>query len=999
MRYPQTFIDDLRRQADIVRVVGDYVTLKKKGTNWMACCPFHQEKTPSFSVNPSKNIFYCFGCLEESELIWTAGGLKPIGETRTGDRVLDRYGRWAEVLHVIHKSADALLGFTTAAFRHDPLWLTPDHTCIFARQKDVVASVPYIFRTVDRGVKFAASKKQTRRIGKYRDALKLTEGRADSLRVGDYFVFPVIPDGERSATALSAPEVINPRENRVNGVRVGSLPVNERTARLYGLWLAEGSVGRGFVRWTFHADSLGTLAAEVVATLKDEFDLPATIYQYPQKPNVCEVNCSETDLALQLEHWFGRGAANKRLPAELLYWPANLQKAFLSGYRDGDGDARGLSTSVSQQLSYGVFALAIQARENIALYWQSAHTDKTGLSHKECWHHYPRQREGCNGFYETVEGVTYYFSPILTVHESDEPKRVVDITVSETSSFTTKLGTVHNCGKGGSVFNFVMELEGLSFPESIRVVAEKAGVPLPELVDDKRFEAKRKESDEVIQLNGWALEFWERHLAEEAAESRAAREYVEGRGISDETRRTFRLGYAPNSWDALGAYLKTKGATIGQIERSGLVVKKEQGGYYDRFRGRLIFPVMDAQGRPVAFGARAMRAGEEPKYLNSPETAAYTKGRHLFGLSVTRDEIRRKKFAILVEGYLDLIVPFQHGVRNVVASLGTALTAEQAKLLNRFARKVVVNYDGDRAGINAAKRAIEVLLPEDFEVKVLVLPDGADPDEFVRARGVDEYNQRRGQAVAHMQFVLDEATRERSLRIPAQKAEAVEEVLPFVRSVRNPIQRREYFDMMMDVLRVEEKGLRQELWKAVSARDPKATETGDIRNKLVRASVGTPTVAEKRLLELLLHDAELRAAVLPQVVASDFDALATAAIFDSLRRADQEGAVVSFDTLDALIGDDPAKAFLPELWMYEPERAEGEATDAFLAEAERCLLTLRLMSYDRRIKELVFEKAEAERAGDDARRDQLIMEDLELKRRRSALLPNSGSVSPAPSSS
>src|SRR6201990_1063230 len=311
------------------------------------------------------------------------------------------------------------------------------------------------------------------------------------------------------------------------------------------------------------------------------------------------------------------------------------------------------------------------------------------------------------------------------------------------------------CGKGGSVFNFVMELEGFAFPAAIRVVAEKAGVPLPELVDDKRFETKRKEADEVVQLNAWALEFWERQLAEENAEARAAREYVEGRGLTQDTLKTFRLGYAPNSWDALGIHLKSKGATIGQIERSGLVVRKEQGGYYDRFRGRLIFPVMDAQGRPVAFGARAIAKGDEPKYLNSQETAAYTKGRHLFGLSATRDEIRRKKFAILVEGYLDLIIPFQDGIRNVVASLGTALTAEQARLLRRFARKVVVNYDGDRAGINAAKRAIEVVLPEDFEVKVLVLPDGSDPDEFVRAHGVEEYNKRRGAAVPHIQFVLE----------------------------------------------------------------------------------------------------------------------------------------------------------------------------------------------------------------------------------------------------
>jgi DNA primase len=549
------------------------------------------------------------------------------------------------------------------------------------------------------------------------------------------------------------------------------------------------------------------------------------------------------------------------------------------------------------------------------------------------------------------------------------------------------------CGKGGSVFNFVMELEGLSFPESVRVVAEKAGVPLPELVDDKRFESKRKEADEVIELNAWALEFWERQLAEDNAEAQAARLYVAGRGITDETRKVFRLGYAPNSWDALGLYLKSKGAGIGQIERSGLVVKKEQGGYYDRFRGRLIFPVLDAQGRPVAFGARAMREGDEPKYLNSPETAAYTKGRHLFGLNVSRNEIRKKKFVILVEGYLDLIVPFQHGVRNVVASLGTALTGEQAKLLVRFARKVVVNYDGDRAGVSAAKRAIEVLLPEDFEVKVLVLPNGADPDEFVRAHGVEEYNERRGRAVPHIQFVLEQALSERNLRNPAQKAEAVEEVLPFVRAVRRPVERREYFDMMMDALRVEEPGLRHELWKTVSARQSNAAAPGDVKKRVIRAEMIAPTVAEQRLLELLVHDRELRRLVLPQVEESDYADLPTGSVFRALKELDARGEAVDFSTLGRLTEDDPAAAdIVPLVLMHEPERAEGEATDTFLVEAESCLMTLRLMSYDRRLKELAAEITAADRAGQEARRDQLIMEDLELKRRRTTLLPRTGGV-------
>ena len=278
-----------------------------------------------------------------------------------------------------------------------------------------------------------------------------------------------------------------------------------------------------------------------------------------------------------------------------------------------------------------------------------------------------------------------------------------------------------------------MEMERVAFPDAIKIVAEKSGVPLPKLVDDSRFETRRQESDDVIELNKWALEWWEQQL-EQSPEARIARDYLLQRQITDETQKTFRIGYAPDSWDALSSQLKRKGATQLQIERSGLVVRKDEGGSYDRFRGRLILPVIDIQGRPIAFGGRTLK-DEDAKYINSPETAAYIKGRNLFGLNLTRDEIRRQGYVILVEGFLDLIVPYQFGVRNIVASLGTALTPEQVKLLGRFARKVVVNYDGDRAGVQAAKRAIETLLAEDLEVKVLVLPDNADPDEFIREQG------------------------------------------------------------------------------------------------------------------------------------------------------------------------------------------------------------------------------------------------------------------------
>jgi DNA primase len=537
------------------------------------------------------------------------------------------------------------------------------------------------------------------------------------------------------------------------------------------------------------------------------------------------------------------------------------------------------------------------------------------------------------------------------------------------------------CHKGGNVFTFVMEMERVSFPEAIKLVAEKSGVPLPVMVDDSRFQARRLESEEVIELNKWALEWWEQQL-ESSAEGRIARDYLQAREITEETRKTFRLGYAPDSWDALSSYLRQKGAGQDQIDRSGLVAKKDEGRSYDRFRGRLIVPVMDIQGKPIAFGGRTLK-NEDAKYINSPETAAYVKGRNLFGLHLTRDEIRRAGFVILVEGFLDLIVPYQFGIRNVAASLGTALTPDQVKLLGRFARKVVVNYDGDQAGVQAAKKAIEILLAEDLEVKILVLPDGADPDEFLRKSGATEYHRRRGEAQPHIQFVIDQAVRDRKLSNPADKEAAIDEVLPYIRAVRSRLQKREYFDIAMDSLRISDVTVKRELWHSIrmgSNERPRAVEqTQRVQIK--------PTVAEQKLLELLLSDDELRHTVLPKLEPGDYDDLPTALIFRALVDGEREGAAIDFDFLSRKTEGDPSSELLPGLLMSETEVPESEHSEARHLAAQRCIDALRLMKVDRRIGDLRSEIAVAERNGETERRDRLSIEQLDLTRRRDALLP------------
>jgi len=556
-------------------------------------------------------------------------------------------------------------------------------------------------------------------------------------------------------------------------------------------------------------------------------------------------------------------------------------------------------------------------------------------------------------------------------------------TPSFSVSPTKEIFYCFGCHKGGTVFNFVMEIERVSFPEAIRIVADKIGMPLPKMVDDSRFEARRQESDDVIQLNSWAMDWWQQQL-ESGNEARIARDYLVKREITEETQKAFRLGYAPDSWDSLSLYLRQKGATQEQIERSGLVVKKEEGrtGSYDRFRGRLIFPVLDVQGRPIAFGGRALKSDETAKYINSPETPAYVKGRNLFGLNLTRDEIRRQGFVILVEGFLDLIVPFQFGVRNVVASLGTALTTEQAKLLSRFARKVVVNYDGDRAGVQAAKKAIEILLAEDLDVKVLVLPDNADPDEFIRNFGVTEYQRRRAQAQPHIQFVIENALRDRNLHRPAEKAEAVEEVLPYIKAVNSRIQKREYFDMAMDSLGIDRENVntsawRRELWQAVRDNRPIRSSATHVVAKQAKV-----TAAEQRLLGLMLADANLRREILAMLKQEDYEDLATAPLFQALMALDKEETEVDFDALVSKTeGDELAASVVPMVMMNSSLHGSNEHYVA-----AECVSTFRRMKIEHRIEELKRELVIAEREDDSEKLVKLVAERIELDIRRQLML-------------
>ena len=562
------------------------------------------------------------------------------------------------------------------------------------------------------------------------------------------------------------------------------------------------------------------------------------------------------------------------------------------------------------------------------------------------------------------------------------------------------------CGKGGNIYTFLMETQGMPFPEAVEEVANKTGVPLPEPVDDKTYqkrkkktEKKKKLADKVIELNQIALEFWEDHLNDDNPHSKSAKNYLENRELDEETIKTFRIGFAPDSWDTILNLLKDKGFEEKLIRESGLVsINEDKDRIYDRFRGRIIFPVLDMNGKPVAFGARTL-GEDQPKYLNSPETPAYIKGEHLYGFFQNKDEIRRQKYGILVEGYMDLIALYQFGVRNTVASLGTAFTAKQAKLLGRSARKVVVNYDGDNAGIKAAKRAIETLLTQDFEIKILVLPDGNDPDDFIRSEGFDAYKaQHRNNALPYLQFVLETIVRERNIALPKHKATAVEDVLPVVASVRNTIEKRETLKQALHFFQINDRVLEDFLWKEIQTNrrytnseynsndNDNESKLDEIKKLVIKRNTKKVTVAEHRLLELLIHDDPLRKEILPQIEETDYESLALATVFEALFYINENELEASTANLMELTKEDEiASDLVPILLMSEPPREEDEAIDEVLVEAENCLATLRSMAISRRILEISQELAFAEQVGDEELLNNLVTEQIELARMRREL--------------
>ena len=381
------------------------------------------------------------------------------------------------------------------------------------------------------------------------------------------------------------------------------------------------------------------------------------------------------------------------------------------------------------------------------------------------------------------------------------------------------------CGLGGDVFRFLMQIERFSFPEAVQFLAERNGIALTAANTEAAAISSVNKKDMHNAMAETTVAYQQALLS--SADGKPSLDYLFSRGVTFETIERFRLGFSPSTGNFITTLLQKKGFSIETLADCGLCRRAEEGNrVYDYFRGRIMFPITDVHGHTIAFGARSMD-DRPPKYLNSPETRLYNKSRNLFGLSYSKDAIRKRGSAILVEGYMDCIIPFQYGVDNIVASCGTSLTTEQVELLGRYARDVVVSYDADPAGQNAAQKSLELFLEGDFKVRVLSLPGTKDPDEYIRAAGVEEYRKREEEAVPCLEFVLEKAIREQGgIDDPKKKALALDAVLPYLAKLTNEVERSEYVSRFARRLAIEDGNLLAELRKA--ARDKRT----DLRKRI-----------------------------------------------------------------------------------------------------------------------------------------------------------------------
>jgi DNA primase len=538
------------------------------------------------------------------------------------------------------------------------------------------------------------------------------------------------------------------------------------------------------------------------------------------------------------------------------------------------------------------------------------------------------------------------YKALCPFHEEKSPSFIVTPTRQTFKCF--------GCGKGGDAISFVMAHENVDYPEAIRILAEKSGIPV-------KYKEGGKDGigrDDVYRALEWAQEYF-RGLLLNAPEAAVAREFFATRGVNDETSDLFKLGYSMDSWDALLQRGRKAGFDDKTLASAGLIIEREsKGGYYDRFRARPIFPIHDARSRTIAFGARTLKKDDHPKFINSPETSVFTKGRGFYGLNHSREEIEKTRTVYIVEGYLDVVVPFQAGVKGLVATLGTALTKDHLKILRRYADKVVLVFDSDAAGQKASERGLDLLLSENVDIFVAKLPPGMDPDDVVIKQGPDKLRE----CLEHPQeifgFLMDSLSARHGTATPAAIGRIVEEMIERLNQIPDPIKQEILVQQLAAKFGIEERTLRGRLARK-RENEPAAEEP-----RPLPAAPASPTTerAARELLACALADKAVAARIRREVPAERYPSAVLRKIAETAYVIFDRTGEINRGDLVALLQDAAAMEIAAGIVDMDV------APDAAVQQAEGCLLSLGLAEAKSEYRGM---QGRLNEASEDVQREQL----------------------------
>jgi len=445
------------------------------------------------------------------------------------------------------------------------------------------------------------------------------------------------------------------------------------------------------------------------------------------------------------------------------------------------------------------------------------------------------------------------------------------------------------CGKGGNVYSFLMEHENLSFIESVKFLANRAGITLPE---KKIPDGEKSRYDQIFYANQVARNFFKNNLWETDDGRKVLKYLKEIRGMSEETINYFDIGFAPDAWDKFLLHARGKDLTEDDLLMAGLIVKREEtSGHYDRFRRRLMFPINNFTGKTIAFGGRALSKEDRAKYINSPETDLYNKSKILYGLNYSRTFIRELEFAIIVEGYMDYVALWQAGFKNVVASSGTAFTKDQARLMSRYAPKAVTLFDSDTAGITAVKRCAPHLMNAELDFKAVLLPAGEDPDSFIKAEGSEAMSERIEKAVSFPEFIFNTLNPSYDKLSARQKELVLKDLIDISAQSDSSIRRELYLKEVSSVFDIGLESLKNDLDKTIG----KTQST--VKREQPGQSQPAGLLLQKQLLAVFLHNPNLLDKALQTMSSEDFSDQDIRIIYDTMQQLKIEGHPVEASKL------------------------------------------------------------------------------------------------------